>query len=255
VELFVHRWGDGPEVVLLHGGGHGARDAWHGQRPLTERWTLLAPDRPGHGRSPDGRQDPSTDGRLVAEQLLDRPRHLVGFSYGGLSALEAAARRPEHVRSLVLIEPPALAVAPEHAAVRAMGERLDAALREPTAVARARAFLRAVGAPAELPDPLPAGVARALASLEAGVHPRDVRPPLEAVRALPLLVVTGGHDEGYEVIADAIADATGGSRAVLPGRGHLVAETGPPCNALLEAFWRRADQRSAGAGSTAAPRT
>jgi pimeloyl-ACP methyl ester carboxylesterase len=73
----VHRWGRGPRVVLVHGSVLGGRHAWRAQRPLTEHWTLLAPDRPGHGDTPaDGRTDFERDGALIAEQLLDEPAHV-----------------------------------------------------------------------------------------------------------------------------------------------------------------------------------
>ncbi|WP_148106377.1 alpha/beta fold hydrolase [Amycolatopsis sp. WAC 01375] len=51
MRLHVHQW-DPDRVVLVHGVLLGGREAWRTQRPLTERWTLLAPDRPGCGKSP-----------------------------------------------------------------------------------------------------------------------------------------------------------------------------------------------------------
>lgn len=69
--MHVHSWGAGPPVVLVHGGVLGGRETWRAQRPLTERWTLLAPDRPGHGRTPGARQDFESEAQLLADQLLD----------------------------------------------------------------------------------------------------------------------------------------------------------------------------------------
>ena len=77
-------------MVLVHGGVLGGRETWRAQRPLTERWTLLAPDRPGHGQSPPARQDFEPEAALVADQLLDQPSHLVGHSYGGIVSMYAA---------------------------------------------------------------------------------------------------------------------------------------------------------------------
>jgi hypothetical protein len=71
----------------------------------------LLVDRRGFGASPaDGRVDFERDAEDVAELLADGA-HLVGHSYGGVVSLLAAARRPDAVRSLVLIEPPAFGVA------------------------------------------------------------------------------------------------------------------------------------------------
>ena len=111
MRLHVHQWGQGPRVVLVHGGVLGGRETWRTQRPLTERWTLLAPDRPGHGQSPPARQDFEPEAALVADQLLDQPSHLVGHSYGGIVSMYAAAARPANVLSLTIVEPPSTAVA------------------------------------------------------------------------------------------------------------------------------------------------
>ncbi|MFK0250495.1 alpha/beta fold hydrolase [Amycolatopsis azurea] len=91
MRLHAHQWGSGPRVVLVHGVLLGGREAWRAQRPLTERWTLLAPERLGHGKSPDGVQDFEVDAGLIAEQVLDEPAHLVGLSYGAIVAMLAAA--------------------------------------------------------------------------------------------------------------------------------------------------------------------
>src|SRR5271165_4633819 len=110
--IHVARWGhSGPRVVLVHGGAQGTpvggESNFRAQQPLAqEGWQLIVPDRPGHGRSPDpGRPDDAeADGAWVAA-LLEDGAHLVGHSFGGCVALAAAARRPEAVRSLTLIEP------------------------------------------------------------------------------------------------------------------------------------------------------
>ncbi|MGY6655809.1 alpha/beta fold hydrolase [Amycolatopsis sp. TRM77291] len=66
--------------------------------------------RPGHGKSPDGVQDFEVDAELIAGQVLDEPAHLVGLSYGAIVAMLAAARRPEMVRTLTVVEPPAAGI-------------------------------------------------------------------------------------------------------------------------------------------------
>jgi pimeloyl-ACP methyl ester carboxylesterase len=86
MRFYVHKWGTGPRIVFVHGAILGGREAWRAARPLTEHWTVLAPDRPGHGNSPEGSSDFEPEARLVAEQLLDEPAHLVGLSYGAIVA-------------------------------------------------------------------------------------------------------------------------------------------------------------------------
>jgi len=49
----------------------------------------------------------------------------MGYSYGGVGSLLAAALNPRAVRSLVVIEPPAFDVALDHPAVAALVARLE----------------------------------------------------------------------------------------------------------------------------------
>jgi pimeloyl-ACP methyl ester carboxylesterase len=242
MRLHVHQWGSGPPVVLVHGGILGGRETWRGQRPLTERWTLLAPDRLGHGRSPDGLQDFDRDAELVADQLLDPPAHLVGFSYGGIVAMLAAAARPEGVRTLTIVEPPATRVAQGTPAVDAW----DAELRKFIA-GHSKEDLRAwladffavIGVAVEIPDPVPEPLVRGARALIGGRPPGDARVPLDilAEAPFPILVVSGGHLEACEIICDVIAAETAADRAVITGNGHLIPDTGAPFNDRLEAFW------------------
>ena len=114
-------------VVLVHGSVTGAAPTWAAQRSLEARWRVLIVERPGFPPGPPvGRVDFDDHAVLVAEALGDGA-HLVGHSYGGVISLLAAARRPEAVLSLTVIEPPAMGVARGHPAVErfvADGERL-----------------------------------------------------------------------------------------------------------------------------------
>ena len=84
---------------------------------LARRVLSPRPSPPARLRSqPARRSRLAVDAQDVAG-LLGDGAHLVGFSYGGVVSLLAAARRPHAVRSLVVIERGALAVAPEHPAV------------------------------------------------------------------------------------------------------------------------------------------
>lgn len=251
VRLYVHRWGEGPRVVLVHGAVLGGREAWRAQRPLTERWTLLAPDRPGHGNSPDARQDFESEAYLIANQLLDEPAHLVGYSYGGIVAMLAAAERPEQVRSLTVVEPPAASVARGDVPV----DQWEAKTREVFASASGEdlpglvgRFFGIAGVPLPVPDPLPETLERGARALIGARPPGEAQIPLDALRAaaFPMLVISGGHHDGYEIVCDAIAESTGADRQVLAGMGHLVPDLGPPFNELLETFMAAANQVKAG---------
>jgi len=103
------RWGTSdPELVLLHGGAQNAH-TWDTVALALDR-PLLAIDLPGHGRS-DWRDDhdysPVTNAQAVAvvmERLAPHAALLVGMSLGGLTAIRVAARRPDLVRRLAIVD-------------------------------------------------------------------------------------------------------------------------------------------------------
>ncbi len=225
-------------MVLVHGAVLGGREAWRAQRPLTERWTLLAPDRPGHGQSPPARQDFEPEAALVADQLLDEPSHLGGLSYGAIVAMYAAALRPENVLSLTIVEPPSTAVARGNpvvdeyaAAIRALAES------DVDPVEGLRLFFRFAGVPVEVPDEPHETLLKGMRQLLGARSPDEAEPPLHALRDadFPILVVSGGHSEVQEIICDTIARESGASREICRGRDHLVPEA-PEFNAVLERF-------------------
>ncbi len=102
------RWGHGPAIVLLHGSG-GSWTHWvRNVDALSRTHTVLVPDLPGHGDSPDlGDRSYVDMGRRLAADL-DRILGgdtcvLVGFSFGSLVAEAMALQHPEQVAHLVLI--------------------------------------------------------------------------------------------------------------------------------------------------------
>lgn len=240
MELYVHTWGSGPNVVLVHGVVLGGRESWRAQRPLTERWTLLAPDRPGHGRSPDARQDFERDATLVGDQLLTEPVHLVGHSYGGIVAMLAAARRPDAVRSLTVIEPPATRVAAGDPLVDEWAAEMGEVFSDPgeDLPALLGRFFEMAGVDLPVPEPLPEPVERGTRALVDARPPSEAELPLQELSrmGIPFLVVSGGHRERNEIICDVIAREIGAERAIIPGAAHLAQDTGDPFNRRLEEF-------------------
>ena len=224
----VLREGDGPEVLLVHGGAS-PETTWGPLAPLAARWTLARVHRRGYPPSPpaaEHAQDFEVDAADLAPLLAARP-HVVAHSYGVLGALIAATRAPEHVRSLTLIEPPLYFVArgdPEVARLERIGDAVLTYGLE-TDPAELREFLRISGAPGVDDGPLPDDVARGVRRAHGGRLPSGARPELEILRAagIPSLVVSGDHTPGLERICDALAAALDGERLVAPGAGHFVA--------------------------------
>src|SRR5687768_680569 len=97
--IAVVRDGEGPEILLVHGGAS-PRATWRALAPLRARWTLALVHRRGYPPSPpppDGRQDFEVDAADLAPLLAARP-HVVAHSYGVLGTLLAATRGPTRVR-------------------------------------------------------------------------------------------------------------------------------------------------------------
>jgi pimeloyl-ACP methyl ester carboxylesterase len=102
-------WGDAePELVLLHGGAQNAH-TWDTVALALDR-PLIAVDLPGHGHSDGGRAGSlavagnADDVAIVVEQLAPGAAAVVGMSLGGLTAMALSDRRPDLVRSLVLVD-------------------------------------------------------------------------------------------------------------------------------------------------------
>lgn len=106
--IAYERTGDGPPLVLVHGGAAGSHLDWQPVVPrLGEQFTVYAMDRRGRGESGD-----STDYAMEREfedvagviDSIDEPASVVGHSLGALYSLEAALRT-RNVDRLLLYEP------------------------------------------------------------------------------------------------------------------------------------------------------
>ena len=244
-ELFVNVWGSGTRVVLVHGSLATGDEEWQAQRPLVEEgFQLLAPDRRGYGRSPsaDG-EDFVRDADDIVD-LLGDGAHLVGHSYGGLGAMLAAARRPEAILSLALLEPATFTRDHEHPAARALGDAVRAKWQTDASDEEwVVGFLKAVGSdPDSFPPEFLAAALPVVPVCRRGRPAWSVKLPLDelAAASFPKLVVSGGHSDGFDAMRDELAERIGASRAVATGAGHEVQFAAPLINEKLLALWRSA---------------
>jgi len=224
-EIAVVREGEGPEILLVHGGAS-PKTTWRALAPLGARWTLAFVHRRGYPPSPSGRQDFDVDAIDLQPLLAARP-HVVAHSYGVLGTLIAATRMPEHVRSLTLIEPPLYYLVPGDPEVDRLERIGDAVLTHglETEPAALREFLRIAGAPDVGDGPLPEEVAHGVRRAHGGRLPGEARPALDVLREAPVpsLVASGGHSPALERICDALATRLNAERLIAPGAGHFVA--------------------------------
>jgi pimeloyl-[acyl-carrier protein] methyl ester esterase len=207
MRLHVEIRGEGPDLVLLHGWAlHGGMwGPWLDDLAGQARLHLL--DLPGHGRSPwsEGIRDLGGLAHAVFPHVPPGAA-LLGWSLGGMVALELARRHARHVRALVLIATtPKFLASPgwEHAmrpdVLEAFTQGLAGDYRgtvqnflalQTRGDERARETLRLLRSKlASHGEPDPRALAAGLDILR-GSDLRDVLPRI----ALPTLVIAGDHD-------------------------------------------------------------
>lgn len=146
--------GSGPTVILAHCSG-ASHHAWAPLvASLRDRYRVLAPDLLGYGRSEpwpvNTRLHPWSDlGAVLAlAALADGPVHLVGHSYGGTVALEAARALGARVASLTLVEPVAVHLLQltgrmrEFREITSVGQQMTDALRRRRDNSAASVYMR-----------------------------------------------------------------------------------------------------------------
>jgi malonyl-CoA O-methyltransferase len=199
--------GTGPDLVLLHGWAlHGGMWGPWAER-LSEQFRVHRIDLPGHGRSPwpDGVANLGGLARAVAPHV-PRGAAVVGWSLGGMVALELARAQPADFAALVLIATTPCFLAREDweggmapATLQGFAAGLATDYRRTLANflalqtwgdERASEALRSLRASLDAhgePDP------RALAAGLDILRAADLRDALPRI-ALPALVIAGEHD-------------------------------------------------------------
>ena len=215
--------GAGQPLLLLHGAATPGQQTWDALLPrLALSFHAFLPDARGHGRTrwdvADGfLADWLVDDALAfADALGLTTFHLGGYSMGGLTALQIAARAPDRVRSLV-----AIGITPEREPRASVARRL----LDPDRVASDDPAWAADLA--RVHDPVQGSGAwrsllRAIAA-DVATQPLLTAAELRAIRA-PTLVACGDRDPLAPVaqvaaLARAVRD---GRLLVAPGSGHDV---------------------------------
>ena len=116
--IAVAEAGEGPALVMLHGGGPGASGVsnYHQNLPVfTKHFRVVLPDQPGFGGSYRPSED-DLNAKSITEiavgalfEALDRLGierfHLLGNSLGGAAAIAMAQSQPDRISGLVLMAP------------------------------------------------------------------------------------------------------------------------------------------------------
>jgi len=216
--------------VFVHGSGRFGADAWPGL--VDDDYVFIT--RGGFGQAPS-RTDFAADARRVLD-AVGEGAHVVGASYGGIAALQAAASGT--VRSLVLIEPAAFSLSRGMPATEAHIAAVDPVMRrweQTDAATFAVDFLTALGVPnvtrPEMPEML---LTAERWRLQRAPWDADLDPTV--VARVPTLVVTGKWNPEYEELAARLVEL-GASHRQLEGNGHSAQEH-PEFEAVMREWWR-----------------
>ena len=208
IRLRVECWGEGPPILLAHGMWCDAGMFTSLAASLARNYRVLVPDLRGHGRStvPDRPwriADITDDLVVILDQFDHKEVALVGFSMGGMAAVDFALRYPGRLTQLGLLSTSAAREAPirrlEIATLARLIERVGPPHFLPRAAGRA-----AFSTPYQRSNP---GDFRRWAETVAAMEPRALVHALRAVAGredllnrlgeirVPTLIVTGSADQ------------------------------------------------------------
>jgi pimeloyl-ACP methyl ester carboxylesterase len=226
---------NGAPLVLLHGGLSATEDFDSFVLPaIGKTHHVFGYDRSGHGRTGirDGYYhfDFQRDEAIAyLENIVQIPAHLVGYSDGGIIALLVALKRPDLVKSMVLIG----ANYHWNSGGMVFDENIDVTWDdEEKALWSSRS-----------PDPVEVGIATVKRAF--GIWSREPNMTLEELATItrPVLVLSGDDEphsnhhtvELYEALYD-------GRLAIVPGASHFVMKEKPDLfTALLIDFYSNLD--------------
>jgi pimeloyl-ACP methyl ester carboxylesterase len=256
-------WGQsGSRMVIIHGGVQGnlggGPSTFAKQQVLSEQgWQLILPDRPGFGKSLSrGPDDMEADAVWISEMLDDVV--LVGHSFGGAEALLAAARRPDGVRALVLVEPALHALLPRskvmetnQQARKAFLEFGEALLSSKTTAEYGTVFADSLGpgtgaGTALANDPGKAASLGCALLRACMASTESLRAAAETVaRAeIPVLVISGGWSPVFDAVGELAAELTHGEHVIVPSMNHFPQLVNPGAfNDAITAFVNKKARR------------
>lgn len=265
-ELAYVEQGSGAPVVLVHG-SLGSYDHWLSVvEALAPRYHAIAYSRRYHAPNPGptegvefSYQLHTADLSAFIEALGVAPVHLVGHSYGGFMALLLARRRPELVRTLLLLEPGAYSLIPDTPQGQAIQKERAQQIAPAVALAEkgdvialTKLLINMVLAPRTFDDLSPdvqagllANAPTALAAFRCKIPP----PPFSAADAaaleLPALLLGGSTSPPeFGLVLDELERCMPNTERAQVEAGHaLILENPEAVSRALLAFLRRHDSR------------
>lgn len=108
LQLYYEIHGDGPPLVLIHGGGSTIESNWSRLLPLlAKKFKVIAMEEQGHGHTaavarPFTFENSADDVAALLDHLKIEKAAIFGFSNGGSIAMRVATRHPTKVTRLVV---------------------------------------------------------------------------------------------------------------------------------------------------------
>jgi pimeloyl-ACP methyl ester carboxylesterase len=251
-QLYYEAVGDGPAVVLLHGGLLDSR-MWDDQfELLAARHRVIRLDARSHGRSSTATADFRHDDDLAAvlDTLGVERVALVALSLGGRIAFDFAVSRPQRVWALCAAATGISGMTFTDPYIIERNQEQARAAQEQDAAAFVEAFLRAwVDGPHRQPGDVPASVRVRCADMAANnvaqhataqgrMLERDAVHRLGEVTAPTLLLLGDADSADIVAVTQRAAREIPGARQVdIPAAGHMLNLEQPDAfNAALLAF-------------------
>jgi pimeloyl-ACP methyl ester carboxylesterase len=237
-ELYYEVMGQGPPLVLIHGGGLDHR-MWDDQfEAFARHFRVIRYDAQGHGLSRNRTAVFAAHDdlyRLLRTLKVDKA-HVLGLSLGGRIAVDFALAHPEMIRALLPVSPGLSGYQFTSQGMLQNMQRLSEALRAGKIDDAVECMQRSwTDGPARTPDQVDSVVReRVRVMLRGGLDPGKSRgegkfldPPalgrLNEINA-PTLIILGALDVGdILTIGDHLEDGIDGAeKIVLPGAAHMV---------------------------------
>lgn len=264
-KIYVRTGGAGPAVVLIHGFGD-TGEMWG---PLAARLaanhTVIVPDLRGMGKSSRAasgydKKSQAGDIRTIVEKLGHDRAAVVGHDIGTMVAYAYAARYPDKVTKLVVMDAPVPGVAPWDQIVlspQLWHFNFGGKDAERLVAGRERIFLdrfwnEFAGDPSKVDEPSrvfytklyaqPGAMKAAFAQFNtiASNDVADNRESSKVKLAMPVLAIGGEKSFGANMAAVMRNTATNVEEAVVPGAGHWLMEESPEATAdLIDRFLSR----------------
>jgi pimeloyl-ACP methyl ester carboxylesterase len=238
VDLHYTEAGEGQPLLLIHGNG-GGTGVWGGTvDELAKDWRVIAYDRRGFGASAHSPvrewHRHASDAADLLRGLARGPATVVGWSGGGIVALELAVSEPELVSALVLAEPPLHAK--RHLTARMARTMIGAQVLRRTAGEEAAAVRfyrwasrRTTGGCAfdDFPAPVQAlmrtTAAATLAELDAGTGEHLTAAAIGSIRCPVICLVGGLSDPAFPAATRRLTAMLPQATVIaIPGAGHAL---------------------------------